>query len=265
MGQNDKGMGEKNPYKIDSIDLVELMCLNCRGKRDKIEGYGGEGMKIEGILFDLDGTLLDTLEDLTDSVNVTLQAHGFPLRRKEEIRRFLGNGSEALLRAALPKGTEASVFAACLAEYQAYYQAHMEEKTAPYAEILPLLERLRENGLRLGVVSNKFDTAVKGLCEKYFAGRIDAAAGEREAEGIRRKPAPDMVLTAAKRLGVRPERCLYIGDSEVDIQTAKNAGRECISVCWGFRDEAFLKQAGASRLVHSPRELLQLILEEKDA
>ena len=155
--------------------------------------------KQQAILFDLDGTLLNTLDDLTSSVNVTLQAHGFPLRRKEEIRKFLGNGSEFLMRSALPEGTKEAVFAACLAEYQAYYKAHMADKTAPYEGILPLLKRLKESGLRLGVVSNKFDTAVKGLCERYFPGCIDAAAGEREAEGIRRKPAPDMVFTAEKR------------------------------------------------------------------
>ena len=159
--------------------------------------------KQQAILFDLDGTLLNTLDDLTSSVNVTLQAHGFPLRRKEEIRKFLGNGSEFLMRSALPEGTKEAVFAACLAEYQAYYKAHMADKTAPYEGILPLLKRLKESGLRLGVVSNKFDTAVKGLCERYFPGCIDAAAGEREAEGIRRKPAPDMVFTAAERLGVK--------------------------------------------------------------
>ena len=150
------------------------------------------------------------------------------------------------MRSALPKGTKEAVFAACLAEYQAYYKAHMADKTAPYEGILPLLKRLKESGLRLGVVSNKFDTAVKGLCERYFPGCIDAAAGEREAEGIRRKPAPDMVFTAAERLGVKREDCLYIG------------------VCWGFRDAEFLKQAGATQLVHTPKELEKLLLGESD-
>ena len=140
----------------------------------------------------------------------------------------------------------------------------MADKTAPYEGILPLLKRLKESGLRIGVVSNKFDTAVKGLCERYFPGCIDAAAGEREAEGIRRKPAPDMVFTAAERLGVKREDCLYIGDSEVDLQTAKNAGMDCISVCWGFRDAEFLKQAGATQLVHTPKELEKLLLGESD-
>ena len=230
-------------------------------KKNKIgENGGGKMKKQQAILFDLDGTLLNTLDDLTDSVNVTLQAHGFPLRSREEIRKFLGNGSEFLMRSALPEGTKEEVFAACLAEYQAYYKVHMEDKTAPYEGILPLLQKLKESGLRLGVVSNKFDTAVKGLCEKYFPGCIDAAAGEREAEGIRRKPAPDMAFTAAERLGVKSEDCLYIGDSEVDIQTAKNAGMECISVCWGFRDAEFLEQAGATRLVQTPEELERVIL-----
>lgn len=214
--------------------------------------------KQQAILFDLDGTLLNTLDDLTDSVNMTLRAHGFPLRGREEIRKFLGNGSEFLMRSALPEGEREDIFAACLAEYQAYYRAHMEEKTAPYKGILPLLQRLRESGRRIGVVSNKFDAAVKGLCKQYFPHCVDVAAGE--TEGIRRKPAPDMVFAAAKRLGLAVSDCLYIGDSEVDIQTAKNAGIECVSVCWGFRDAAFLEQAGATQTVHTPQELEKLLL-----
>ncbi len=214
--------------------------------------------KQQAILFDLDGTLLNTLDDLTDSVNMTLRAHGFPLRGREEIRKFLGNGSEFLMRSALPGREREDIFAACLAEYQAYYRAHMEEKTAPYEGILPLLQRLRESGRRIGVVSNKFDAAVQGLCEKNFPHCIDAAAGE--TEGIRRKPAPDMVFAVAKRLGVAVSDCLYIGDSEVDIQTAKNAGIECVSVCWGFRDAASLEQAGATQTVHTPQELEKLLL-----
>ena len=204
LGQIDKGWAKK----IHTKSLV-LKLLNMNEKRNKIGADGGEKMKKQqAILFDLDGTLLNTLDDLTSSVNVTLQAHGFPLRRKEEIRKFLGNGSELLMRSALPEGTKEAVFAACLAEYQAYYKAHMADKTAPYEGILPLLKRLKENGLRLGVVSNKFDTAVKGLCEDISPACIDAAAGEREAEGIRRKPAPDMVFTAAERLGVKREDCV---------------------------------------------------------
>lgn len=217
--------------------------------------------KYQAILFDLDGTLLDTLEDLTDSVNAILGKYGFPLRDREEIRKFLGNGSEQLMKAALPEGISETDFTKYLKEYQAYYKGHMEEKTAPYEGILPLLEELRKAGLKIGVVSNKFDLAVKGLCEKYFPGYIDGAAGERESEGIRRKPAPDMIDTAAERLGVSTKDCLYVGDSEVDILTAKNAGMDCVSVTWGFRNEAFLREAGAAHLVHTPKELKNFILQ----
>lgn len=217
--------------------------------------------RYQAVLFDLDGTLLDTLDDLTDSVNVILKKYGFPLRDRKEIRRFLGNGSERLMKEALPKDISEMDFAKYLKEYQAYYKAHMEEKTAPYEGILPLLGELRKEGLKIGVVSNKFDPAVKGLCEKYFPGYIDAAAGEREADGIRRKPAPDMVLSAAKRLGVHPEDCLYVGDSEVDILTAKNAGMDCVSVTWGFRDAEFLRKAGAAHLIHTAEELRNFILQ----
>lgn len=217
--------------------------------------------KYQAILFDLDGTLLDTLEDLADSVNAILKKYGFPLRGREEIRRFLGNGSERLMKEALPEGISERDFTKYLGEYQAYYKAHMEDKTAPYEGVLPLLEELRKAGLKIGVVSNKFDLAVKGLCEKYFLGYIDGAAGEREADGIRRKPAPDMVLTAAKRLGVDVQDCLYVGDSEVDILTARNAGMDCVSVTWGFRDEEFLRKAGAAHLVHRTEELKDFILQ----
>lgn len=225
------------------------------------ENGGGSMRRYQAILFDLDGTLLDTLEDLADSVNAILKKYGFPLRDREEIRRFLGNGSERLMKEALPKDISETDFAKYLEEYQAYYKAHMEEKTAPYDGILPLLGELRKRGIKIGVVSNKFDLAVKGLCEKYFPGTIDAAAGEREADGIRRKPAPDMVLIAAEWLGVYVQDCLYVGDSEVDILTAQNAGMDCVSVTWGFRDEGFLRKAGAAHLVHTTEELKYFILQ----
>ena len=217
--------------------------------------------RYQAVLFDLDGTLLDTQNDLTDSVNVILEKYGFPLRDRKEIRRFLGNGSERLMKEALPKDISEMDFAKYLKEYQAYYKAHMEEKTAPYEGILPLLGELRKAGLKIGVVSNKFDLAVKGLCEKDFLGTIDVAAGEREADGIRRKPAPDMIFTAAKWLGVDVQDCLYVGDSEVDILTAQNAGMDCVSVTWGFRDEVFLRKAGAAHLVHTTEELKNCILQ----
>ena len=189
--------------------------------------------KYKAVLFDLDGTLLDTLDDLTDSVNVILEKYEFPRQEREEVRRYLGNGSERLMRAVLPKNINEADFAKYLEEYKAYYEAHKEEKTGPYPGIPELLWELHRRGLKIGVVSNKFDLAVKGLCEKYFSTCIDGAVGEMESAGIHRKPAPDMVFAAAEWLGVAIEDCLYVGDSEVDILTAENADMDCVSVCWG--------------------------------
>ena len=216
--------------------------------------------KYKAVLFDLDGTLLDTLDDLTDSVNVILEKYGFPRRERKEVRSYLGNGSERLMRAALPKNINEADFAKYLEEYKVYYEGHKEEKTGPYPGIPELLWELHRRGLKIGVVSNKFDLAVKGLCEKYFSPCIDGAVGEMESAGIRRKPAPDMVFAAAEWLGVAIEDCLYVGDSEVDILTAENAGMDCISVCWGFRDEEELREAGAKQLAHTAAELEKIIL-----
>lgn len=217
--------------------------------------------KYKAVLFDLDGTLLDTLDDLTDSVNVILERYGFPRQERKEVRRYLGNGSERLMRAVLPKNINEADFAKYLEEYKVYYEGHKEEKTGPYPRIPELLWELHRRGLKIGVVSNKFDLAVKGLCEKYFSPCIDGAVGEMESAGIRRKPAPDMVFAAAEWLGVAIEDCLYVGDSEVDILTAENAGMDCVSVCWGFRDEGELREAGAKRLAHTAAELRKIILE----
>lgn len=217
--------------------------------------------KYKAVLFDLDGTLLDTLDDLTDSVNVILEKYGFPRRERKEVRSYLGNGSERLMRAALPKHINEADFAKYLEEYKAYYEGHKEEKTGPYPGISELLRELHRCGLKIGVVSNKFDLAVKGLCKKYFSPCIDGAVGEMESAGIRRKPAPDMVFAAAEWLGVATEDCLYVGDSEVDILTAENAGMDCISVCWGFRDEGELREAGAKQLAHTAAELRKMVLE----
>ena len=216
--------------------------------------------KYKAVLFDLDGTLLDTLDDLTDSVNVILERYGFPRQERKEVRRYLGNGSERLMRAVLPKNINEADFAKYLEEYKVYYEGHKEEKTGPYPGIPELLWELHRRGLKIGVVSNKFDLAVKGLCEKYFSPCIDGAVGEMESAGIRRKPAPDMVFAAAEWLGVAIEDCLYVGDSEVDILTAENAGMDCISVCWGFRDEEELREAGAKQLAHTAAELEKIIL-----
>lgn len=213
-------------------------------------------MKYEAILFDLDGTLLNTLEDLKDSCNAALEACGYAPRTLDEVRRFVGNGVGLLIRRALPEGAGEEEWARCLALFKAHYQNNLDNKTRPYPGIEQALDALLARGYRIGVVSNKFDAAVKALCAHHFP-RIQVAVGERE--GVRKKPAPDSALAAAQALGVRPASALYVGDSEVDIQTARNAGMDCLSVDWGFRPEAVLREAGATRIIHSPGALLDAI------
>lgn len=205
-----------------------------------------------GVLFDLDGTLLDTLQDLTDSVNYTLRHYGCPERTPEQIRSFLGSGAEYLIRMSLPgKETDPSV-AEALAYYQGYYKDHSQIKTAPYAGIP---EALAELGGKypIAVVSNKPDAPAKLLCSQYFPGVY--ALGE--SADCPRKPAPDMVFQAMAQIGV--DRCIYVGDSEVDVQTATNAGVPCLSVTWGFRSEAQLKEAGATCFCDDPKKLPQIL------
>lgn len=213
-------------------------------------------MKYEAILFDLDGTLLNTLEDLKDSCNAALEACGYAPRTLDEVRRFVGNGVGLLIRRALPEGAGEEEWARCLALFKAHYQNNLDNKTRPYPGIEQALDALLARGYRIGVVSNKFDAAVKALCAHHFP-RIQVAVGERE--GVRKKPAPDSALAAAQALGVRSASALYVGDSEVDIQTARNAGMDCLSVDWGFRPEAVLRDAGATRIIHSPGALLDAI------
>ena len=211
-----------------------------------------------GIIFDLDGTLLDTLEDLHAAVNHTLTQFNCPPRTLEEVRRFVGNGVDQLVRLSLPgKNTDPDV-SEVIAAYRSYYNAHCREKTGPYAGILQALTDLAAE-YPLAVVSNKPDSAVKPLCLEYFGDIF--SLGERH--DTPRKPAPDMVLNAMTAIGV--EKCIYVGDSEVDILTARNANVPCLSVTWGFRDEAELREAGAQYYCHTPADLpnvLRAILAE---
>ena len=211
-----------------------------------------------GIIFDLDGTLLDTLEDLHAAVNHTLAQFHCPPRTREEVRRFVGNGVDQLVRLSLPgKDTDPDV-TEVIAAYRSYYNAHCREKTGPYAGILQALTDLAAE-YPLAVVSNKPDSAVKPLCLEYFGDIF--SLGERH--DTPRKPAPDMVLNAMTAIGV--EKCIYVGDSEVDILTARNANVPCLSVTWGFRDEAELREAGAQYYCHTPADLpnvLRAILAE---
>ena len=213
--------------------------------------------RYDTIIFDLDGTLLDTLEDLHDAVNHALTQLHMPRRTMDEVRRFVGNGVAKLIQRAVPTGTDPEVTAQALAIFKDYYELHKEDKTAPYAGITRLLADLHGRGYKLAVVSNKFDRAVKDLMPKYFPGLLHAAAGEDEDRGVPKKPDPTMVHRVMEELGA--EKAVYVGDSEVDMETARNAGLPCISVTWGFRDRDFLLANGATTLADTPEEVLELV------
>ena len=200
-------------------------------------------------MFDLDGTLLDTLEDLTDSVNYTMEKYGYPTRSLEQIRQAISNGARNLIANSMVGGADDATIDRALADYQAYYALHCQDKTRPYKGIPEVLEQLK--GLcPMGIVSNKPDKAVKVLCADYFPGIY--ALGERA--DCPRKPAPDMVYTAMRELGM--DRCIYVGDSDVDVITARNAGVPCLSVLWGFRDREQLEAVGATHFCDKTEDLV---------
>lgn len=207
------------------------------------------------VIFDLDGTLLNTLDDLADSTNYALSKFGYPTRTIDEVRQFVGNGVAKLIERAIPEGKNNPNFEKCLAIFKENYAQNMYNKTAPYNGIIEMLSNLKSKGIKIAVVSNKFDLAVKELCKKYFEGFIDFAAGENEAQGIKKKPAPDTVLSVLNEFNFAPEDAVYVGDSDVDIMTAKNSKMPCISVTWGFRDEKFLLENGATILINAPSEI----------
>ena len=212
-------------------------------------------------IFDLDGTILNTLEDLADATNFALREHGYPERTIEEVRRFVGNGIRRLIERAVPGELTTEEIDGVHNTFSAYYQQHCADKTRPYEGILQLLERLRAAGCLTAVVSNKADAAVQPLCRHYYKGLFDYAVGERA--GIRRKPAPDSVQEVLRRLRVDPADAVYIGDSEVDIQTAANAGLDSIIVTWGFRERTFLESQGGRRFVDRPEEIEGIVRKEK--
>lgn len=212
---------------------------------------------IDTIIFDLDGTLLNTLEDLQDSTNFALKEFGYQERNIEEIRLFVGNGVAKLIERAIPQGLDNPNFEKCLAIFKKHYAENMYNKTAPYAGIIEMLTKLKLNGYKTAVVSNKFDAAVKELCKKYFGDLIKIAIGE--SENVRKKPAPDSVIRAMQELKSPKENCIYCGDSDVDVKTAENTGIECIGVTWGFRDYENLNTAGAKYIINTPADILKLI------
>lgn len=212
------------------------------------------------IIFDLDGTLLDTLEDLYLSVNAALETCGFPPKTREDIRQSVGNGVRNLMRRSVPDGERNSKFEDCFQDFQRHYAKHLNDHTGPYEGIMKLLEKLSGLGYPMAIVSNKSDYAVKELNRNMFGGLIPVAIGE--SEGVRRKPEPDTVLEAIRELGVRREDCVYVGDSEVDLETAKNCGMPCISVSWGFRDRKVLESLGAERIADTPNELMEILIKD---
>lgn len=214
-------------------------------------------MHYTSVLFDLDGTLLDTLGDLTAAMNRTLTRHGLPERTRQQMRTALGNGARRLMELSVPAGTDGALFETLLAEYNADYAAHCRIETAPYPGVDALLRQLHAQGRKLAIVSNKPDEAVRALRAEFFADAVPIAVGEKQ--GIRRKPAPDTLLTAMAQLGAERTSTVYVGDSEVDIATARAAGLPCISVLWGFRDRDLLEQAGAQQFAADTGELAKLL------
>lgn len=209
-------------------------------------------MKI--VIFDLDGTILNTLDDLTNSANYALEINNLPKRTREEIRTFVGNGIRKLIENAVPDTTTKELTDKIFSDFSAYYKGHCTDKTVPYEGITESLNYLKINGYKTAVVSNKADFAVQGLCRQFFDNIFDYVVGEKE--GIRRKPYPDSVLEVIKYFNVEKQDAIYIGDSEVDIKTAQNAGINSILVDWGFRDKTFLINHGASSIVSTASDMI---------
>ena len=205
-------------------------------------------------IFDLDGTLLDTLNDLAASTNHALRQHGMPEHTTDEVRRMVGNGVAKLIERAVPQGLDNPDYEQVLADFKAHYSVHSMDTTRPYPGIEELLHTLKQQGKRLAVVSNKFCTATEALCRHFFGDTIEVAIGE--SERIRKKPAPDAVIEAMRRLDAHKENTVYVGDSEVDVATAHNSGLPCISVTWGFRDRALLTDHGATTFADSPMDIV---------
>lgn len=214
-------------------------------------------MKTKAVILDLDGTLLDTLEDICNSVNHTLISFGYAPRTLDEIRRFVGNGAKKLIERALPHAVPEAEFDEIYHAYDAHYTAHGQDKTKPYAGVQEMLREMRRRGLKTAVLSNKQDNAVRPLCAHYFPQLLDAATGPTADR--RTKPAPDGVYYLEALLGVTPQEVLYVGDSQTDVQTGLNAGVRTVAVLWGFRDRAELEEAGATLFAKTPDEVLNYI------
>lgn len=213
--------------------------------------------RYQAAVFDLDGTLLNTLEDLKNSVNFALEKNHFPSRKLSEVRLFVGNGIRLLIERSVPENTPAALIDSCFADFKAHYEAHSMVYTKPYDGIAETLDALKKKGVKLAVVSNKIDSAISELCLHYFPGVFDGTAGEKA--GIRRKPAPDSVFAVLESIGADVKRTVYLGDSEVDVQTAHNAGLPCISCLWGFRSRAVIEREHPEYIIERPEDILNII------
>jgi len=213
-------------------------------------------MRYDAIFFDLDGTVVDSLQDIVDAVNHTMDHFGLPRYTPEQLKPHLGWGVGHLMHSILPDAPEARV-EEVLAHYRPYYALHAGDKSQPFDGILPMMARLKGDALALAILSNKPDAAVQPLAKRFFSGLVSLSVGE--LEGVRRKPHPDMLESAARELGLDLRRCLYVGDSEVDIDTAANAGIDCACVTWGFRTREQLLAAGARHIFDTPAELVDWV------
>lgn len=221
-------------------------------------------MSIKAVIFDLDGTLLDTLSDLTYAVNLVMEKHGLPQHTSAEVASYVGDGAAMLIRRAFPEGTDSSVLEAATAEYKKLYLENMLRESAPFDGVCRLLEALKASGLLTAVVSNKYYASTSRLCGSFFP-MLDGTMGEAEERGIRRKPHPDMLFEMLRELGVSADEALYVGDSEVDAELARRAGVRLIAVSWGMRSREELIAAGAEYIASSADELSDMILALRDA
>ena len=214
-------------------------------------------MKYKAVIFDLDGTLLNTLDDLADSVNFAHGECGFKLRSIDEVRRFIGNGVRVLMRRSVPLGVSDEEYEKAYKSFVAHYEKNSRNKTAPYNGICEVLRKLKEKGYRLCIVSNKIDFAVKDLKDEFFKDLIEVAIGD--SEDTRNKPAPDMVYKALSHIGVSGEDAVYVGDTDVDLETAKNSGMDCISVSWCIRSRREHEGYGAAMIADTPDDILRYV------
>ncbi len=212
---------------------------------------------VNTIIFDLDGTLLDTLDDLAGSVNYAMEKYHLPTHSRDSVRQMVGNGVTVLMERAIPGGRSFAAFENCLKDFKEHYEIHKKDLTRPFPGIIDFLKEAYGSGYKMAVVSNKFDLAVKGLCQDFFSPYITTAIGESAETAP--KPAPDTVFKAMEELHVSPAQCVYVGDSDVDIVTAQNAGIPCISVSWGFRSRQFLEEHGATTITETVEEFCNVL------